>query len=519
MVTLLSPDSLEADAVVPQCLDNQYVSDNVFSYMVKKDVGYDDPLVSEQREKEVKTEFIRSLVYSSQVIVQRAFLKNNDFVYKNYLPQDPSNVTAFAQLIRDRAIVPFLFKENSLTDNQEFDSREEGDRALKVLLQEVGDDIACVRLAVDVDANEQATRQMSRNFSDRLVQLQNFRESERLAMARELFNNPSAFSEADFSNKFKRHVKKLAEYTFLKSGELGEEDKFLSRNQVYIDNFIEPASNVSLGNFKKPSQNDPFIFELKKYVDLVYNTNLPDSLNRYTFTPLGLPSRMALQDSTPKGFKHEDMESILSNPEFLTSIRRIFMARSQKGMSLPLLNEMSMADVLEVRNLGEWDSFKSLQAEILKNPLQCLDLLDRFQDNFNNFQLALSEWFNRKYQQKRTEERYCSYVSLGISLSGKLMVAGSGLEAVGQALADFTIDKVLENIPKTVKGYAVKLMISVYDIGKKKLDKDRSYSIEIMQTNAELTRGEVTDLIRKIYRKSGEGLPSITDQIADQGID
>ena len=79
MVTLLSPDSLEADAVVPQCLDNQYVSDNVFSYMVKKDVGYDDPFVSEQREKEVKTEFIRSLVYSSQVIVQRAFLKNNDF--------------------------------------------------------------------------------------------------------------------------------------------------------------------------------------------------------------------------------------------------------------------------------------------------------------------------------------------------------------------------------------------------------------------------------------------------------
>jgi hypothetical protein len=99
------------------------------------------------------------------------------------------------------------------------------------------------------------------------------------------------------------------------------------------------------------------------------------------------------------------------------------------------------------------------------------------------------------------------------------MVAGSGLETVGQALADFTIDKVLENVPRTVKGYAAKLMISVYDIGKKKLDKDRSYSIEIMQTNAELTRGEVTDLIKKIYRKSGEGLPSITDQIADQGID
>src|SRR4051794_20418041 len=111
---LIHPDSLEADAVVPQCLDNQYVSDAVFEDMLARGVDYRDADVKARREADFKTEFIRSLVYSSQVIIQRAFFVNSDFLFKHYAPENGESRAAFARLICDRAIVPFLFRESSL---------------------------------------------------------------------------------------------------------------------------------------------------------------------------------------------------------------------------------------------------------------------------------------------------------------------------------------------------------------------------------------------------------------------
>jgi len=519
MSILLEPANLEADAVVPQCLDNQYVSDDTFSYMLRTGENYSSPAVSTKREREAKTEFIRSLVYSSQVIIQRAFLRNNAVVYNNYLPQDRQNVEAFSKLLREKAIIPFLFKESSLEEGLGFDSREEGDRALNALLQEVGDQLSCVRLAIDDEANEAKTRTMSRKFTSRLRDLQDFEDRDALAVAREVFNHHRLLADSESLKKFGESLRGLARYTVDKVDELRSSNKTFSRNQVYADHFIVPDSNVALGNFRRADRDNPFLFELKKYVDLVYNTNLPDSLERYTFTPLGLPSRMALQDTTSNSFQHETIEEILSNPELLNSIRQRFMAGIHKGMALPLLNEMSVADVVEVRSLPEWNAFKETQATILRNPLNCLNLLDQFQTDFGGFQLALSEWFNRKYQQRRIEERYCSYVSLAISLAGKLIVVGADLMPLGGVLANFTIDRAVEHIPKKVKGYAAKLLINVYDIGKAKLDRDRSYSIELMQTNAELTREDVITFLRKIMKKSGEGIPAVSEQIADQGID
>jgi len=103
---LISPDGLEADAVVPQCLDNQYVSDEVFQDMASRGVDYLDETVTAARERDFRTEFMRSLVYSSQVVIQRASLKNSRFLYKNYQPENRGNLQAFARLMREHAIVP-----------------------------------------------------------------------------------------------------------------------------------------------------------------------------------------------------------------------------------------------------------------------------------------------------------------------------------------------------------------------------------------------------------------------------
>jgi hypothetical protein len=518
---VIGPDSLEADAVVPQCLDNQYVSDPVFSKMIEDRLDYRNKDIAHLRELDFRTEFIRSLVYSSQVVIQRAFLKNSEFLFKNYLPEDGSNLAAFASLMREKAIVPFLFRESSLRDKLDFDLSKEGDRATEALLDEVGAEVTCVRLAVDDGANERIASSMATEFGARLTRLEHLSGEQRNAMASELFTDPQRLQAEGAWQAFDAAIDGLVDYSLAKARKLRKEsNKALTRQDVYRDNFVvegKDDESVVLGRFKRPGREDPFLLELKKYVDLVYNVNLPDHLNRYTFTAANMPSRMAMQDAPGEGYRHEKVSDIVSNSDALEAARRAFMAHSQRAMSLPLLSELTVADVLEIRGLPEWQSFKESQALILKYPLHCLDRLEDFQRDFDNFQRELSEWYNHKYQRARTEEKYCSYVSLALSLAGKLIVAGSDLGPYEKAVSSFATDRIVDNIPKKVKGYAAKLMVGVYDVGKQQLDTARTYTVELMQTNEELIREDVIELLNSIKGKAGAGMPGASAQLADQG--
>ena len=87
-------------------------------------------------------------------------------------------------------------------------------------------------------------------------------------------------------------------------------------------------------------------------------------------------------------------------------------------MSLPLLGELSVTDVVAIRQFPEWESFKDAQQKILKDPLHYLNRLEPFQESFDRFQLALSDWYNRTYERKKTEQRYCNFVTLALSVGG-----------------------------------------------------------------------------------------------------
>jgi hypothetical protein len=514
---LITPDGLEADAVVPQCLDNQYVSDSVFSKMVAGGLDYTHSEITRLRENDFKTEFIRSLIYSSQVVIQRAYLKNSDFLYKNYLPQDEGNSQAFGQLIRTNAIVPFLFKESSLEDHLDFDLRNEGDRALKELLGSL-DDVICVRLASDEEANRRKCDRMSGNFGEGLTHLAHMSREERNAMASELFLDRSRLQEAGQWEAFNKAVDRFARYAFEKNNELRAKDKFLERTHVYSDHFVREGRNgVVHGLFKQPSRDNPYLLELKKYVDLVYNCNLPDHLKRYTFTPENLPSRMAMQTDPGGDFGHEEAKAVLSDQELQESIRRTFMARSQPAMNLPLLRDLTVSDVREIRALPEWKDFADSQAKVLEHPKQLRDRFDKFQRDFDTFQRALSDWYNHKKGRPQTEKKYRSFVSLVLNIAGHMITAGAHLGPIGHTAAGFAVERLVDLIPARIKNYAVKLMVGVYDAGQDKLDADRSYSVELMQTNAELLREDVEELLLSINSRTENPLPPQLEQTADQG--
>src|SRR5437588_1769880 len=211
--TLIGRDDLEVDAVVPQCLDNQYLSDSVFEEMHKRGVDYTDPAIAAMRERDFRTEFIRSIVYASQVVVQRAYFKNSDFLYRNYRPEDRQNLLAFASLMREKAIVPFLFRESSLRDRLQFDLRKEGERAGDVLLDELGDDVTCVRLSVEEAENQRLTDNMTTAFGSGISRLTYMSEPQRNAMASELFSDPGRLQAEGAWPAFKKAVLRLARYS------------------------------------------------------------------------------------------------------------------------------------------------------------------------------------------------------------------------------------------------------------------------------------------------------------------
>jgi hypothetical protein len=521
---LISPEGLEADAVVPQCLDNQYVSDEIFQDMIRRGVDYRDRAIAAARERTFRTEFIRSLVYSSQVVIQRAYLKNSDFLYKNYRPENGADLRAFAELMRQHAIIPYLYQESSFTDQLAFNVRNEGDAAAKALLDEVGKDVRCVRLAVDSADNSRATDHMATAFGSGLTRLNNLGSLERNAMASELFVEPSQLQEQGKWEAFEEAIDTLSEYAFSKARELRRAGKKITRQDIYRDLFAagdddnERSRNVVLGRFKTPDEADPFLLELKKCVDLIYNVNLPDHLKRYTFTPVNMPSRMALQDAPETGFSHDQISAVVSNSDALDWIARSFMARTQSTMDLPLLSSLTMVDVLAIRQLPEWELFKNAQARILKNPLQCVDNLPAFEEAFDQFQRALSAWYNRTYQRDQTTERYCNFVSLALSIGGVLVVAGSHLGPVPHDLADATLPVLATALPRRIKGYAAKLMVGVYDRGQRRLDADRAYTIELMQTNEELVREDVVELLNSVTRQQHSAVPGADGPVADQGI-
>lgn len=516
---LIGPDALEPDAVLPQCLDNQYLTDDVYASMVRYGLDYSSEQVREIRSQNFNAEFMRSVLYSSQVVVQRAALINNEFLQAHFAEDrtNRANQRAFAQLVRVHGIVPFLLNERSLADEVGFDVRSSGLRRLAALLEEIGDDITCVRLAVDDRANQDRARRLSTGFGAGISRLRFMDRDQRNSLAADLFENPALLHADGGFDAYSNALDTLVEFA---NRHAAENDGKLNRNDVYRSLLCHPGDmSVVEGRLHSRDADHPFHFELKKYVDLVYNTNLPDRLRRYTFTPAGLPSRLALQDDAGTEYSFDQLHGLLSDEELLESIRRTFMARVQRPMNLPFLSRLQISDVEQIRCLPEWDAFARGQADVLRNPLQLRENIEDFQLAFNEFQSALSSWYLARYGKQDSTEQYCSYVSLGLSLAGKVVVAGSIVGGAEKAVAGFAADQALGHLPERIKRFAAKLMVTVYDVGNRRIDKNRSYSIELMQSDVELARDDVVDLLRAATSShAGSVLPSITGQTADQGI-
>lgn len=511
--TLIVPDNLEAGAVVPQCLDNVYVSNELFGYMIEHNLGLKDPEVVARRDRDTKTEYMRALLYASQMVVNRAFFINNQ-VLKRIIKKTPDNVPdreAFIRLLRGGTVVPFLFgDQRRLDDPVEFATDPEAERILKELIADAGE-FKCLRFALDDDANKKASAALASQFRRYFAGVGELEPEQVNVMASELMNGtPGAETEIspDVFKAFSEQLYAVARHVFE-----SPRDRPATRDALYKQFLCIPGTAVDEGRYVKPSERR-FIFELKKLFDLRYNTNLPDAIGRFAFTPAGLPGRSALCEDAIDANISGDSERLLDN--LMKNVRETFMESTQKAMSVPLLADLTVEDVDVIRRtVPSWRDFSAAQLAILKNPLACLDLLPAFGKAFGKMQADIASWYYDRYKREASVEKYKTAVSIVLKVGTKLLAHN----ILGEGTVRTTVESAGPDlIPEAVKGFAARILVSVYDPQKRRIDRDRSYSLDLLNDQVELTRERVEELITRFGENArAEDQLRTSGQLANTG--
>ena len=116
----LTPSKLAKAAIVPQVLDNQWVPEALLGSMIKKGLSLKD--VQQERSKHIIKEWRRALVYGEQVIVNRAFMFNNEVVVDDY--DDIESRNYLKKLLDKKVIIPYLGVEDSPDQKPNFDFQD-----------------------------------------------------------------------------------------------------------------------------------------------------------------------------------------------------------------------------------------------------------------------------------------------------------------------------------------------------------------------------------------------------------
>jgi len=496
-MTFILPEQLEAGAVLPQCLDGQYVPPDVFEALMQPGKTFADSRVQEDRRAATNVEFLRSLLYGSQIVVNRAFLINNHFLTDFFASPQKKNSSrqSFAKLMRDRAIVPFLAGEASLDDPLPFNTSPEGTNALKRLLEEVGSDFRSVRLG---DTNDEAKRNAAKLGADFTGYFTGHKvmniESEEVrniftAMLREL-RGKAEVSEPDVRS-FKENFDRVADFIYNYKSPSGS----VGRHELYAEFFAWGPEAVVAGDYRPPRDDMPFHRELKKLIDLRYNTVLPDALHRYCLTPAHLPTRSALQTA----YRGEGVR-LLNQTAQLEEVRREFMALSQKSLNFPRITDFTLAHVVEVRKLDAWGAFRDAQSDVLSqmDPLKSISFLPRYNEAVYAFQEALHA-YHRTHVVRDPIQRRCSMtVRLVVRVAGfliDLLPVAEPVKMLYHVGSEFAWDLV----PERIREVTVNLVVDVFDSEGHVRNEEHSRQLQILHDDAQYTKAELREFLENLH--------------------
>lgn len=373
---LISSSDLDAFATLPHCLDNQFLPRDVLAQVYKGERRLSSGVRA--RSAAVRREYVRSLLYSPEVIVNRAFVFNEPAVYRD-VRDHPQSV---ASLINDKRLTVLLLgNEPSLTaimDSPTFRLNKDGVNAWRHLLAVYGD--AHLRyLKLDADESEAVTSRFP-NFVRQLLRLE-------IADGRMIELLKSAAIDGYTPQRLDEFKAFLArEGRPWVNSDAGSS---ITRTSFYKQ-FIMPAgADISKPNIDR---DKPFAFELKLLGDLAYGHNTPTTLRRQSFIATQMPSPLCLPPdlfSRGPAFKHLSSSTAggvcdraLADSDWYYESAEAFL--------VPDWAKLSAADVRVIQSWPEWTSFRVAQQAVADVPTP-----DQFDGKIGALFAALTEFQDR----------------------------------------------------------------------------------------------------------------------------
>jgi len=532
----ISSDDLHPLTTSPQCIDNQFVPGKLFKSLtaerktkslkqvidrILEEHGGDPYLGPADKDANLllstqRNEYNRSLIYAKQVVVNRAAFWSSAPLVVSELSED---VEALAQLIQKSVIVPYLYDEAGLDNPPSNFDLLGAEKAMNRLITALGQsDIRCARLSLNHEDNEAQTDSLATRFVNEFVKLSDYGGDRRIARIVEMLL-PENVSQADMEELGKRVHSVSKKVDDLKKAQ------FVGRQHIYQEFIAEPGTLVSHGIYRA----DRFTFEIKKWVDAIYTSNLPDALGILTFVPEGFPTAYDLGMSWSLGKRRkkqftgtELIDEVVDRARNEVTWKRWNAFQKTAKLVLPYPDRLTHKDILEIRDLNAWSQMMDTLEDFLdpvapgkgsgrskesgRSEFDYEYLTKEMWEAFDHFNGALSAWYSEKTEAARSEDAEKFAVGIGrIYQWGEWMV---GL-LFGPDGSVAPILPALGVRPPDLSSHELKFAIQVglFFINEKGINWRRSQLVQKMENQLVVSTDDVRTMIEGIITLFPESAP------------
>jgi hypothetical protein len=142
--------------------------------------------------------------------------------------------------------------------------------------------------------------------------------------------------------------------------------------------------------------------------------------------------------------------------------------------------------------MPQWRSFITAQELVLKEPLRCLEHLPGFAAALSTFQRSFSGWYYQTHSREKRIVRYGTAAGIVLKIAGK--VYGAAAAGIG-TMAKIISSVAPEIAPANAKGFIARLVVAGVDAMTGIPDPALSYSLDLIRSNAELTKEDIGYLL------------------------